>query len=267
MSSKRIWAASLAAVVSICAVGSAEAAKTVLTFEGVITNGFDGQGKIFGQSDLAGLSYEVSYLIDETIYQSRSAIPTAPVGTDQYHYQVIGGYGAQTPILEVTLKVNGVTESFDYADYSAEFAYGGISWMNSPAAPFGTLDIRGDLGRVVDYSGGVGAGRDYVNFVNQATSPTLIPYLLNDGWDPTQFNFSAIPIYFARAWGDARGGYDFYYQINSGTVTSARLEAYVPPGNGGGDPGVVPEPATWAMMILGLGAAGSVIRRRRAIAA
>jgi hypothetical protein len=31
----------------------------------------------------------------------------------------------------------------------------------------------------------------------------------------------------------------------------------------GGGPGV-PEPATWAMMILGLGAAGSVIRRRQA---
>jgi hypothetical protein len=30
--------------------------------------------------------------------------------------------------------------------------------------------------------------------------------------------------------------------------------------------GVVPEPATWAMMIIGFGAAGSLIRRRRAMA-
>jgi len=29
----------------------------------------------------------------------------------------------------------------------------------------------------------------------------------------------------------------------------------------------VPEPATWAMMILGFGAAGSVLRRRRAAVA
>jgi len=36
---------------------------------------------------------------------------------------------------------------------------------------------------------------------------------------------------------------------------------------GGTDPGSVPEPATWAMMILGLGAAGSRIRRRRTLAA
>jgi PEP-CTERM motif len=35
-----------------------------------------------------------------------------------------------------------------------------------------------------------------------------------------------------------------------------------PPGNGG--VGAVPEPATWAMMILGFGAAGALLRRRRA---
>ena len=28
----------------------------------------------------------------------------------------------------------------------------------------------------------------------------------------------------------------------------------------------IPEPATWAMMILGFGAAGAVLRRRRAVA-
>jgi len=32
-----------------------------------------------------------------------------------------------------------------------------------------------------------------------------------------------------------------------------------------GDPTAVPEPATWAMMILGFGAAGSVLRRRRMV--
>ena len=31
-------------------------------------------------------------------------------------------------------------------------------------------------------------------------------------------------------------------------------------------PGAVPEPATWAMMILGMGAAGAVLRRRRTLA-
>jgi hypothetical protein len=31
--------------------------------------------------------------------------------------------------------------------------------------------------------------------------------------------------------------------------------------------GAVPEPATWALMIIGFGAAGSTIRRRKAVMA
>ena len=34
-----------------------------------------------------------------------------------------------------------------------------------------------------------------------------------------------------------------------------------------GAPMAVPEPATWAMMIIGFGAVGSMIRRRRAVVA
>ena len=51
-------------------------------------------------------------------------------------------------------------------------------------------------------------------------------------------------------------------------VTSGSLEGVtVPTGPGGGGPnpgGAVPEPATWAMMIGGIGAAGGALRRRKA---
>ena len=271
MSSKRTWTAALAAVtLAFAGASAADAAQLVATFKGKVTTGFDGGGKVFGVSDLAGQDYEITYLIDETIYTSRSAAPGAPVGLDQPHYQIVAGYGADTPILEVTLTINGVSESIDYADYAPAYADGKLEWINSPGAPRGFLDVRGNLGRPVTYGGGF-PGYDYVNFVNQATSSALIPYTLSDGWNASPLQHSPIPVYFARSWGDSRGGYDFFYQITSGTVTSATLEAYVPPGNGGGNnggnPGVVPEPTTWAMMILGFGAAGSVIRRRRAIAA
>jgi hypothetical protein len=36
-------------------------------------------------------------------------------------------------------------------------------------------------------------------------------------------------------------------------------------GGGGGSGGVVPEPASWALMILGFGSAGATLRRRRAV--
>lgn len=248
MSSKRIWTAAVAAVtLAFAGAGAAEAAQVRATFKGKITQGFDGGGKVFGLSDLAGQDYTVTYLIDEEIYSSRSAMPGAEVGTDQYHYQIVGGYLDKSPILEVTLTVNGVTETFDYRDYA--YADGRLEWMNSPAAPFASIDMRGNLGRPVTYSGG--QGYDYVNFVSQIRSSTLMPYTLADGWKPQDEQYSPIPVYFARSWGDSRGGYDFFYQITSGTVTSASFQAGVP------------EPATWAMMIMGFGGAGAVIRRRR----
>ena len=56
---------------------------------------------------------------------------------------------------------------------------------------------------------------------------------------------------------DTTGGYAFYYPdqtgrtvLASGTMTAALA--------------AVPEPATWAMMIVGLGATGAMLRRRKA---
>lgn len=249
MTAGRMMMACGVAAALITAATAAEAAHVRATFTGKITAGFDAGGKVFGLSDLSGLDYTVSYLIDEDVFTSRSAAPSAPVPSSQAHYQIVGGYYATTPILEVSLTVNGVTQAFDYADYAAEYADGALEWMNLPATPRATLDVRGNLGRQVTYSGGL--GRDYVNFVNQAGSTTPIPYTLADGWTPQTLLSMPTPVYFARAWGDARGGYDFFYQITSGTVTSARLQAGVP------------EPQTWGLMILGFGAAGAVLRRRR----
>ena len=56
--------------------------------------------------------------------------------------------------------------------------------------------------------------------------------------------------------GDGRFGFYNYSQAN---VTYAGIEDDVLPP----PPGGIPEPSTWAMMILGFGAAGSMIRRRR----
>lgn len=59
--------------------------------------------------------------------------------------------------------------------------------------------------------------------------------------------------------------------VGTGDVETIRLAATVP-GNGGvffddvSVSGVVPEPATWALMIGGFGLAGALLRRRRAMA-
>jgi hypothetical protein len=51
-----------------------------------------------------------------------------------------------------------------------------------------------------------------------------------------------------------------HIDIGDGNVTGGA--PYIPPGPGGGNGGV-PEPASWALMILGFGATGAMLRRRQ----
>ena len=59
----------------------------------------------------------------------------------------------------------------------------------------------------------------------------------------------------------------------NGAVIAGTYTSFGVPGGGGSfdgtiilaDAGVVPEPATWGLMILGVGAAGGALRRRRAV--
>lgn len=60
------------------------------------------------------------------------------------------------------------------------------------------------------------------------------------------------------AFTDGRFG---FYNYSQASVTYAGIsDDVLPPPTGG-----IPEPATWAMMILGFGAAGSLLRRRRGV--
>ena len=75
------------------------------------------------------------------------------------------------------------------------------------------------------------------------------------------------------------GGATAFYKIDAGTAgldfvsltrgasSNAYLYSTGTPGGGGGGLGGVPEPATWAMMIIGFGGVGAVMRRRREIVA
>ena len=48
--------------------------------------------------------------------------------------------------------------------------------------------------------------------------------------------------------------------LKNGDIILAHTEAFATTGSGG--PGAVPEPATWAMMLIGFGAVGAGMRRR-----
>ena len=66
--------------------------------------------------------------------------------------------------------------------------------------------------------------------------------------------------------------FDTFEQLDFTAVTSQRYgdqggSFFVDEITPGGDAGAVPEPATWAMLLLGMGAVGSGLRRRRKVVA
>lgn len=98
-------------------------------------------------------------------------------------------------------------------------------------------------------------------------SPAILAPRINGVWQAPE----------AHATSDTPGWTQFSYVWNSGANTSAMVELInrnlEPSGNDfvlddlSFSGAAVPEPATWAMMITGFGAAGAMIRRRRAMLA
>jgi PEP-CTERM motif len=101
-------------------------------------------------------------------------------------------------------------------------------------------------------TGAVGRGTvDFIVTLNGTTNVSFLDQLMGSG--NTHFGFQAtggdvITNLFYRA-DSTPGSFDILKQVRIEPTTS------VPP--------VVPEPATWAMMLLGIGAVGFTLRRRR----
>jgi hypothetical protein len=66
--------------------------------------------------------------------------------------------------------------------------------------------------------------------------------------------------------GDRGQGFRVYYDFGGARVSSIKFESSSDAFEFDGLAGVVPEPATWTMMIMGFGAAGAMLRSRRRIA-
>lgn len=67
--------------------------------------------------------------------------------------------------------------------------------------------------------------------------------------------------------GDRTKGFRIYYDFNGAKVSSITFQSTSNAFEFDGLAGVVPEPGTWALMIMGFGGAGAMIRRRRAAVA
>lgn len=152
---------------------------------------------------------------------------------------------------------------------TSQAAEGRQSWYaNGGGFGYTRLQFRSDL-RAFQFSAGSGWPADQIGDI-----PPPVPYLqfrlLNDGKQITEGRVGFVPFYsgfqvflfsgvtFDELHLQSLGG-DLPFQ--EGGLDALTLDAMAFGGN------VIPEPATWAMMIVGFGLVGLTARRREALAA
>jgi hypothetical protein len=222
--------ASVKGVVAVLAffgiVSTASAEVVYVTYKGTVLSGNDPIG-IFGApgSSLAGDAYTTFYIFNTSIGEIHS---------DPFFNSDLGGvvgiYAQPSPSLGAVLTINGI--NMGIGGESVGYLYG-IDYGNFSRS----YDLAGDPGRSV---------------YNQMSDPTRsIPVSIN-----MPFTYTVTPANGGYGQGQAMLGID---PVNH----AGYLIDLVPTTVTVSVPGAVPEPSTWAMMLIGFAGLGFVVRRRK----
>ena len=214
-------------------------AQTVITYTGTVTSGTDTAG-IFGapQSSLAGASFTAVYsLID--------SLPGARGSTISGYYDGGTSVGFASPQSAV-LTINGISIPFSGNFYSDAFQQNGNTTLGDQT--YHEADQRTTA-----------SGIESTN--------VLYTSMFSNVHNIVGSNVMTVPIDYTAQPGDAPFGYVEFVNRNTGTsVRQYQLVANLLPSRviirGTPQTSAVPEPATWAMMLIGFGAIGTRIRRR-----
>jgi hypothetical protein len=220
---------------ALLAAAPAHAATYIITYEGTVANSYDNAG-IFGGSgsSLDGLDFTAVYTLTDPL-------PGALSGGDGSTYaSTYGGssYSAPSPV-SATLTINGITQALSGYYYSFAEQYN---------------DYGGSLDRVWHKSQGTtvvnGYGTyDYIyNYISSSSNDFLssIDYTSQLSYTTQSGDVVSGSFRFSAPHGSSASGY-----LRPTSVTIAALASGVP------------EPATWALTILGFGLVGGVMRRQR----
>lgn len=240
--------AAIAAAASGVMAGSADAKIMNVVYTGTVSDTHDLSG-IFGlaPSGLDGLSFTANFTYDTTRGEDRPD----PFGGPGQGLEGSASSGASNPITSASLTLNGVTFQFlttdeghtDVGNYSALFG--------GPVGVIENNDVYNAQIDDVQYYQYLYAG------VINGSAPTMLGVPFSGG--PS-----------GPAAGSTSGSFslstqvllptDYFTVDTSGTLNIDSVTVT----EAGGDISAAPEPAGWALMLIGFGALGAGLRRRRA---
>jgi hypothetical protein len=233
MKTMKFAAAAVAAAGALICAGQASAAIMLARYEGVITAGYD-TANIFGLGgSMGGASYVATFTYDTARFTAHDLIDEP-----DFWYEAIFGEYADAPIRSVSIEINGHT---DTVAFGPDAAY-------VQAQQYAYHDENGD--RLGGFLQGDDSSKSFLaNVVLSAT--TVAPHTLAEPWSGA--GPDARPsegIFLRQTFGPS--GFLSAYEIR-GRPTQLTVTAA----------GAAPEPAAWALMILGFGTAGAMLRRAR----
>lgn len=244
---KQPWrSVALAVALSVLGAASADASITLITYRGLVDDGFDQTG-IFGtpNGNLAGLAYTAVYTIDD-------ATPGALVLSAPTVSAIYGGTanGNRPTPTSATLTISGHTVSIDGS-------YKGETELIRPAGF--TRETLKNVALTVNYNDNFSVETSrFLRF--QTTS--LLGFLPGSVLDYRNFmTYNLSPGDFRQVdFNDMRQNlntgvveYRNYARLSLTSITTGPVSVEA----------AVPEPATWALMIGGLGMVGAMLRRQR----
>jgi hypothetical protein len=227
----------LAALLAALVATPASAALVTYTYSGFVSSGFDGTG-VFGTANasLGGLAFTAVFQRDEGV----TPVDSFQGGTVSF----VEGPG----VLTASLEINGVTQAFGLGPggFGRQFQFDDPTFEQFTHRV--TDGVSEDLGDAVrNYSaslelGAFGVGTDYLGGPDYRTL----------GDEAAQFDF-----FFG-------GNFSIFEEIapdvGSTTIAKNALGVLIPTSL---KVAVVPEPQTWALLILGFGLTGAALRGRR----
>ena len=215
--------------------GPASATVHNLTYKGVVTTALDQTGEFGVGANLVGKSFTAN-----VVYDDAKGDPGAWGGV---YYDYLMGDGANNPVT-ATILLNGYTKSFGVTSGYDER----LDRTLQPGCMFGCTDADFQQNATNRYTVGGLYTLDYINLGGMSSDGTL------SGLAHTAPNYTNPPLAL-YAFVNLFTQDIFTLETKRSAEVGVRIDSV--------HDSAVPEPAAWALMLLGFGSAGIALRRRR----